>query len=124
MSNIELMDSALDSLDQSGHKITIQDPKVPRPAFNGAINKGNLYINLINIPPGDYSKELFITLLDKAEECGCKNVVVCLNKEASIRPFALLGFRLLPPNHSLIPSEACSKNVLFMGYQLDDGDDL
>lgn len=122
MSNTEVMDPSLEDLSR-GQQITINDPNVPRPALNGAIQKGNLYLNLLNIPPGDYSKELFITLLDKAEDAGCKNVIVCLNKQASIRPFAFLGFKLLPPNHPLVPGYDCSKNVLFMGYQLE-GDDI
>lgn len=105
-----------------GDNITVKDPNVPRPALNGAIQKGNLYLNLLNIPPGDYSKELFIILLDRAEEAGCKNVIVCLNKQASIRPFAFLGFKLLPPNHPLVPGSECSKNMLFMAYQIEDED--
>lgn len=122
MSNTEVMDPSLEELSR-GQQITINDPNVPKPALNGAIHKGNLYLNLLNIPPGDYSKELFITLLDKAEDAGCKNVIVCLNKQASIRPFAFLGFKLLPPNHPLAPGYDCSKNMLFMGFQLE-GDDL
>ena len=122
MSNIEVMDPSLEEISR-GQQITINDPNVPKPALNGAIHKGNLYLNLLNIPPGDYSKELFITLLDKAEDTGCKNVIVCLNKQASIKPFAFLGFKLLPPNHPLVPGYDCSKNMLFMGYQLE-GDDI
>lgn len=123
MSNIEvIMSPSLEEISK-GEQITINDPNVPKPPLNGAINKGNLYLNLINIPPGDYSKELFITLLDKAEEAGCKNVVVCLNKQACIRPFAFLGFKLLPPNHPLVPGLDCSKNMLFMGYSIE-GDDM
>uniref|UniRef100_A0A6G1S4J0 Ornithine decarboxylase antizyme n=1 Tax=Aceria tosichella TaxID=561515 RepID=A0A6G1S4J0_9ACAR len=117
------MESSLEELSKHGEQFSINDPNVPKPAFNGAINKGNLYLNLLNIPPGDYSKELFITLLDKAEEAGCKNVIVCLNKQASIRPFAFLGFKLLPPNHPLVPGYKCSRDMLFMGYQLD-GDEI
>lgn len=139
MSNIEVMDPAsleefnsslllssskgLQSSKQQQQEITIDDPNVPRPALNGIINKGNLYLNLLDIPPGDYSKELFITLLDKAEEAGCNNVIVCLNKQASMRPFAFLGFKLLPPSHPLVPGIDCTKNMLFMGYQLE-GEDL
>lgn len=117
------MDPSLEEISSKGQQITIDDPNVPKPALNGAIHKGNLYLNLLNIPPGEYSKELFITLLDKAEEAGCKNVIVCLNKQASIRPFAFLGFKLLPPSHSLIPGYDCTRNMLFMGYQLE-GDDI
>lgn len=123
MSNTEVIMSPSFEEISKGEQITINDPNVPKPALNGAINKGNLYLNLINIPPGDYSKELFITLLDKAEEAGCKNVVVCLNKQACIRPFAFLGFKLLPPNHPLVPGMDCSKNMLFMGYAIE-GDDM
>lgn len=123
MSNTEVMDPSLEEISSKGQQITIDDPNVPKPALNGAIHKGNLYLNLLNIPPGDYSKELFITLLDKAEEAGCKNVIVCLNKQASIRPFAFLGFKLLPPNHPLVPGYDCTRNMLFMGYQLE-GDDI
>ena len=101
-----------------GEQIIIGDPNVPKPALSGAIHKGNLYLNLLDIPPGDYSKELFITLLDKAEEAGCNNVVVCVNKQASIRPFVFLGFQLLPPNHPLVPGYDCTKNMLFMGMDL------
>lgn len=103
-----------------GENITVKDPNVPRPALNGAIQKGNLYLNLLNIPPRDYSKELFIILLDKAEDAGCKNVIICLNKQASIRPFAFLGFKLLPPNHPLVPGSECTTNMLFMAYQITD----
>lgn len=98
-------------------QIEINDPNVPRPSLRGAICKGNLYLNLLNIPPGDYSKELFITLLDKAEEVGCNNVIVCLDKQTSIRPFGFLGFKLLAPDHPLAPAD-CSKNTLFMCYDL------
>lgn len=122
MSNIEVMDPSLEEISR-GEPIVINDPNVPKPPLNGAIHKGNLYLNLLNIPPGDYSKELFITLLDKAEDSGCKNVIVCLSKQASIRPFAFLGFKLLPPNHPLVPGFDCSRNMLFMGYQLE-GDDI
>lgn len=108
---------------QQRQEITINDPNVPRPALNGIINKGNLYLNLLDIPPGDYSKELFITLLDKAEEAGCNNVIVCLDKQASMRPFAFLGFKLLPPNHPLVPGIDCTRNMLLMGYQLE-GEEL
>lgn len=123
MFNIEVMDPSYIKEISRGQQITINDPNVPKPALNGAIHKGNLYLNLLNIPPGDYSKELFIILLDKAEEAGCRNVIVCLNKQDSIRPFAFLGFKLLPPNHPLVPGYDCSKNMLFMGYQLE-GDEL
>lgn len=122
MSNTEVMDPSLEEISK-GEQIIIDDPNVPKPALNGAIHKGNLYLNLLNIPPGDYSKELFITLLDKAEEAGCKNVIVCLNKQASIRPFAFLGFKLLPSNHPLVPGYDCSRSMLFMGYHLE-GDDM
>lgn len=121
MSNTELMDPSLDKLN-SGRRITIVDPNVPRPALNGAIYKGYLYLNLLDVPPGDYSKELFITLLDKAEEHGCKNVIVCLDKQTSIRAFAFLGFKLLPPNHPLVPGKECSKNMLFMSYEIENDD--
>lgn len=122
MSNTELMNPSLNNL-SSGQKITIVDPNVPRPALNGAIYKGYLYLNLLDVPPGDYSKELFITLLDKAEEYGCKNVIVCLDKQASIRAFAFLGFKLLPPNHPLVPGKGESlKNMLFMSYEIGDDD--
>lgn len=122
MSKTEVMNSPMEEI-SSGKQITIEDPNVPRPALNAAILKGNLYLDLSNIWLGDYSKELFITLLDKAEETGCKNVIVCLNKQASIRPFAFLGFRLLPPNHPLVPGNGCNKDFTFMGYQLE-GDEL
>lgn len=121
MSNIELMDPSLEKLN-SGERITIVNSNVPRPSLNGAIQKRNLYLNLLNIPPGDYSKELFITLLDKAEEQGCKNVILCLDKNASIRPFAFLGFNLLPPDHPLVPGKECSRNMLFMNYEIESDD--
>lgn len=104
--------------DANTREITINDPNVPKPALRGAICKGNLYLNLTNIPPGDYSKELFITLLDKAEEAGCNNVIVCLDTKESIRPFGFLGFKILSPEHILVP-KGCTKDMILMCYELE-----
>lgn len=123
MSNIQVMD-VLNEERSRDETITIDDSSIPKPALNGAIYKGNLYLNLLNVPIGDLPKELFIKALDKAEEAGCQKVILCLDKLAHkehIRTFMFLDFKLLPPNHPLVPSWDCSKNILFMGCDLEGG---
>lgn len=103
-------------------KLTVNDPNIFKPALNGVIYKGNIYLNLVNLEPGEYSKELFIAFLDKAEESGCQNVIVCLKKQACIKPFGFLGFKILPPGHPLIPGRD-TRNIIFMVYNIE-GDDV
>jgi ornithine decarboxylase antizyme 1 len=86
--------------------------------------KENLFIL---IPTGvtlDNSKQAFISLLELAEEeLGCKQVTVYFNKDRNdrnvlVRLFAFLGFTMLPPNHSIAPTNA-SEELLFMAYSIN-----
>jgi len=82
---------------------------------------------LILIPSGislDNSKEVFISVLELAEEeLMCKQVTVYFNKDRNdrnilVRLFNFLGFSILPPNHPIAPTNA-SEELLFMAYSIN-----
>lgn len=95
--------------------------------WNTVLYRRDLYLNLVsgnNVMPAEYSKESFILLVETAEvQFRCNNVIVCLSKNARIRPFIFLGFELLPPNHPLVPY-GLSEDMIFLSYRIELNDDM
>jgi ornithine decarboxylase antizyme 1 len=84
-----------------------------------------LYVQIPNGILPDGSKESFVTLLEYAEEAlKCSHVIVCFktartDRASLIRTFMFLGFAIVAPGHSLVPT---STDSMFMAYTIDDDD--
>ncbi|XP_047735923.1 ornithine decarboxylase antizyme 2 [Hyalella azteca] len=88
-----------------------------------------LFKRCLYLQPGDSlpdgSKEAFVALLEFTEvHLQCRNIIVCLNKQARnraclVRTFMFLGFAVVPPGHPLAPKG----EYLSLLYSLDEDDE-
>lgn len=90
--------------------------------WEGALWRGNLYLEVPSRLVQTGSKEGFVALLEYAEEeLLCSHVVLALAKDRAdrhdvVRTFMFLGFSVLSPGHELIPANS---NNLFLACSLD-----
>lgn len=118
---IELAKLAAQSPTRISFSISLTDKKSW--TWEAVLWRSNLFLDVPQRITAFASKEGFVALLEFAEEVlACKNVILAINKDRpdraqAIRTFMFLGFRVLSPNHELVPPNL---NNIYMICELND----